>query len=54
MDVAEFMLAGATVVQIGAGSFIREPREVIETDLVAAAYEADQPVRIRRDGSIAS
>jgi hypothetical protein len=33
---------------------VLEPREVIETDLVAVAYEADQPVRIRRDGSIAS
>jgi len=30
MDVAEFMLAGAAAVQIGAGSFIREPREVLE------------------------
>jgi hypothetical protein len=28
------------------------PGEVIETDLVAAAYESDGPVRIRRDGSV--
>jgi dihydroorotate dehydrogenase (NAD+) catalytic subunit len=29
-DVAEYMLAGAVAVQIGAGSFAREPREVLE------------------------
>lgn len=29
-DVAEFMLAGAAAVQIGAGSFVREPREMLE------------------------
>ena len=29
-DVAEFMLAGAAAVQIGVGSFVREPREVLE------------------------
>jgi dihydroorotate dehydrogenase (NAD+) catalytic subunit len=29
-DVAEFMLAGATAVQVGAGSFVREPREMLE------------------------
>lgn len=28
-DVAEFMLAGATAVQLGAGSFVREPREIL-------------------------
>ena len=28
-DVAEFMLAGATAVQIGAGGFVREPREIL-------------------------
>lgn len=33
-DVAEFMLAGATAVQIGSSSFVREPREVL------AAFEA--------------
>lgn len=29
-DVAEFMLAGATAVQVGSGSFVREPREILE------------------------
>jgi len=29
-DVAEFMLAGATAVQLGAGGFVREPREILE------------------------
>lgn len=29
-DVAEFMLAGATAVQVGSGSFVREPREMLE------------------------
>jgi dihydroorotate dehydrogenase (NAD+) catalytic subunit len=29
-DVAEFMIAGATAVQVGAGSFIREPRQMLE------------------------
>jgi hypothetical protein len=33
---------------------VLKPGEVIETDLVAAGYEADRPVRIRRDGSVAS
>jgi dihydroorotate dehydrogenase (NAD+) catalytic subunit len=28
-DVAEFMLAGATVVQVGTASFIRDPREIL-------------------------
>jgi dihydroorotate dehydrogenase (NAD+) catalytic subunit len=28
-DVAEFMLAGATVVQIGTASFVRDPREIL-------------------------
>jgi dihydroorotate dehydrogenase (NAD+) catalytic subunit len=28
-DVAEFMLAGATVVQVGTASFVREPREIL-------------------------
>ena len=30
MDVAEFMLAGATAVQVGSGSFVKEPREILE------------------------
>jgi dihydroorotate dehydrogenase (NAD+) catalytic subunit len=29
-DVAEFMLAGATAVQVGSGSFVREPREILD------------------------
>jgi dihydroorotate dehydrogenase (NAD+) catalytic subunit len=29
-DVAEFMLAGATAVQIGTASFVRDPREILE------------------------
>jgi dihydroorotate dehydrogenase (NAD+) catalytic subunit len=29
-DVAEYMLAGATAVQIGTGSFVREPREILD------------------------
>jgi dihydroorotate dehydrogenase (NAD+) catalytic subunit len=29
-DIAEFMLAGATVVQVGSGSFVREPKEIIQ------------------------
>jgi len=33
-DVAEFMLAGATAVQVGAGSFVREPREMLEEFVV--------------------
>jgi dihydroorotate dehydrogenase (NAD+) catalytic subunit len=30
MDVAEFMIAGATAVQVGVGSFVREPRHMLE------------------------
>ena len=29
-DVAEFMLAGAAAVQVGAASFVREPHEILE------------------------
>ena len=29
-DVAEFMLAGATVVQLGTASFVRDPREILD------------------------
>lgn len=29
-DVAELMIAGATAVQVGAGSFVREPRQMLE------------------------
>jgi dihydroorotate dehydrogenase (NAD+) catalytic subunit len=30
VDVAEFMLAGATVVQIGTASFVRDPNEILD------------------------
>jgi dihydroorotate dehydrogenase (NAD+) catalytic subunit len=30
MDVAEFMLAGAAAVQVGSGSFVREPQKILE------------------------
>ncbi|HZC84976.1 MAG TPA: dihydroorotate dehydrogenase, partial [Rubrobacter sp.] len=30
VDVAEFMLAGATAVQIGTASFVRDPREILD------------------------
>jgi dihydroorotate dehydrogenase (NAD+) catalytic subunit len=29
-DVAEFLLAGATAVQVGSASFVREPREILD------------------------
>jgi dihydroorotate dehydrogenase (NAD+) catalytic subunit len=44
MDVAEFMIAGATAVQVGAGSFVREPREVLEE---FAAYLRENGLRAR-------
>jgi dihydroorotate dehydrogenase len=30
MDVAEFMLAGATAVQAGSASFVRDPHEILD------------------------
>ena len=30
LDVAEFMLAGATAVQVGTASFVRDPREMLD------------------------
>jgi dihydroorotate dehydrogenase (NAD+) catalytic subunit len=30
LDVAEFMLAGATAVQVGTASFVRDPRRILE------------------------
>jgi dihydroorotate dehydrogenase (NAD+) catalytic subunit len=30
VDVAEFMLAGAAVVQVGTASFVRDPKEILE------------------------
>ena len=41
-DVAEFMLAGATAVQIGTGSFVREPRKILEE---FAAYLVENELR---------
>jgi dihydroorotate dehydrogenase (NAD+) catalytic subunit len=29
-DVAEFMLAGATAVQVGTASFVRNPHEILD------------------------
>jgi dihydroorotate dehydrogenase (NAD+) catalytic subunit len=29
VDVAEFMLAGATAVQVGTASFVRDPKEIL-------------------------
>jgi dihydroorotate dehydrogenase (NAD+) catalytic subunit len=43
-DVAEFMLAGAAAVQVGAGSFVREPREMLEE---FAAYLRENGLRAR-------
>ncbi len=43
-DVAEFMLAGATAVQVGAGNFVREPREILEE---FAAYLRENGLRAR-------
>jgi dihydroorotate dehydrogenase (NAD+) catalytic subunit len=49
VDVAEFMLAGATAVQVGTASFVRAPREILdefasyldEVDLNAADLTGD-------------
>jgi dihydroorotate dehydrogenase (NAD+) catalytic subunit len=30
LDIAEFMLAGATAVQVGTASFVRDPREILD------------------------
>jgi dihydroorotate dehydrogenase (NAD+) catalytic subunit len=30
VDVAEFMLAGATAVQVGTASFVRDPRDILD------------------------
>jgi dihydroorotate dehydrogenase (NAD+) catalytic subunit len=43
-DVAEFMLAGATAVQVGAGSFVREPRDMLDE---FAAYLRENGPRAR-------
>ena len=43
-DIVEFMLAGAAAVQVGAGSFVREPREILEE---FAAYLRENGLRAR-------
>ena len=43
-DIVEFMLAGAAAVQIGAGSFVREPRLALEE---FAAYLRENGLRAR-------
>ncbi len=43
-DVAEFMLAGAAAVQVGSGSFVREPQEMLEE---FAAYLRKNGLRAR-------
>jgi dihydroorotate dehydrogenase (NAD+) catalytic subunit len=43
-DLVEFMLAGAAAVQVGAGSFVREPREMLEE---FAAYLRENGLRAR-------
>lgn len=43
-DVAEFMIAGATAVQVGAGSFVREPRRILEE---FAVYLREQGISAR-------
>jgi dihydroorotate dehydrogenase (NAD+) catalytic subunit len=43
-DVAEFMLAGATAVQVGSGSFVREPKKILEE---FAAYLEENGLRAK-------
>jgi dihydroorotate dehydrogenase (NAD+) catalytic subunit len=43
-DIAEYMLAGATAVQVGSGSFVREPREMLDE---FGAYLREQGVCAR-------
>ncbi len=43
-DIVEFMLAGAAAVQVGAGSFVREPREMLEE---FAGYLRENGLRAR-------
>jgi dihydroorotate dehydrogenase (NAD+) catalytic subunit len=38
-DVAEFMLAGATAVQVGTASFVRDPKEILN-EFAAFLHEA--------------
>jgi dihydroorotate dehydrogenase (NAD+) catalytic subunit len=43
-DIAEFMLAGATAVQVGTGSFVREPQGILEE---FATYLGENGLRAR-------
>ncbi len=43
-DVAEFMLAGATAVQVGTASFVREPAEILE-EFAGYLEKAGSPAR---------
>jgi dihydroorotate dehydrogenase (NAD+) catalytic subunit len=43
-DIVEFMAVGAAAVQVGAGSFVREPREMLEE---FAAYLRENGLRAR-------
>jgi dihydroorotate dehydrogenase (NAD+) catalytic subunit len=43
-DVVEFMLAGATVVQVGTASFVREPQKILEE---FAAYLRENRLRAK-------
>jgi dihydroorotate dehydrogenase (NAD+) catalytic subunit len=38
VDVAEFMLAGATAVQVGTASFVRDPRDILD-EFAAYLYQ---------------
>ncbi len=44
IEIAEFRLAGAAAVLVGAGSFVREPREMLEE---FAAYLRENGLRAR-------
>lgn len=44
VDVAEFMLAGASAVQVGSGSFVREPAEILAE---FSAYLRENGLRAR-------
>lgn len=55
LDVAEFMLAGASAVQVGTASFVREPREILEefrSYLAGVGLGAAQLTAASHDGAI--
>jgi dihydroorotate dehydrogenase (NAD+) catalytic subunit len=51
VDVAEFMLAGATAVQVGTASFVRDPREILE-EFTAYLDEAGLGVAAEMTGGL--